>query len=125
MRVLRTVTIEYSAETKNPLANTSASTPARRHMMPATECSMTTLRNVTFVFRDRSSASGFSIRKEMRVDERVDDCLVGRIHDLELDAHADPAIAPGDASFGVDVLLAAGHAEPHFDFRCRVERACS
>src|SRR5438270_10235799 len=59
----------------------------------------------------------------MRVDEVVDDRLVGRFDRLELNAHADAAIAPRDASFGVDVTLGAGHAEANLDLRARVERA--
>ena len=37
----------------------------------------------------------FSVAEEVRVDELVDHRLVGRINDLELDAHAHAAIAPG------------------------------
>ena len=59
----------------------------------------------------------------MRVDEVVDERLVGRLDRLELDAHADAAIAPGDASFGVDVPLRPGHPEPHLDLRAALERA--
>ena len=40
MRVLRTVTIENSAATKKPLAHTSVSSPASRHSVAASECSM-------------------------------------------------------------------------------------
>ena len=39
----------------------------------------------------------------MSVHEVVDDRLVGRIDLFELDAHADAAVAPGDAALGVDV----------------------
>ena len=39
----------------------------------------------------------FSVGEEVRVDEVVDDRLVGGVDLLELDAHADAAVAPGDA----------------------------
>src|ERR1700704_6100130 len=58
----------------------------------------------------------------MSVDERVDDSLVGGLDLLELDAHADPAVAPGHASFSVDVPLGPRHAKTHFDFGGAVER---
>src|SRR5476649_1528918 len=110
MRVLRTVTIENSAATKKPLARTSASSPASRHSVAASECSM-------------SEILRFSVAEEVRVDEVVDDCLVGGIDDLELNAHADAAVAPGHVPFGVDVLLRSGHAEADFDLGGAVERA--
>src|SRR5262249_27113273 len=42
---------------------------------------------------------------------------------LELNAHADAAIAPGHAPFGVDIALGARHPEPDADFRAGFERA--
>ena len=51
---------------------------------------------------------GFAVREEVRVDEVVDDRLVRRIEGLELDAHADAAIAPRHATFGVESRLAPG-----------------
>src|SRR5712691_7587006 len=59
----------------------------------------------------------------MRVDEVVDDRLVRRIDPFELNAHPDAAVAPGDASLAVDVLLRAGHAEANLDLGAAVERA--
>src|SRR5712692_7367960 len=47
----------------------------------------------------------FSVGEEVRVDEAVDHLLVGRLDLLELDAHADAAVAPRDAPLAVDVLL--------------------
>src|SRR5438128_3267707 len=67
--------------------------------------------------------SGFSIAEEVRVDEVVDDPLVGRVDLLELDAHADAPVAPRDAAFAVDVFLGPGHPEPDLDLRAAVERA--
>src|SRR3954466_16005453 len=110
MRVLRTVTIENSAATKKPLAQTSASSPASRHSVAASECSM-------------AGILRFSIAEEVRVDEVIDDRLVGGIDDLELDAHADAAIAPRHVPLGVDVLLRSGHAEADLDLRRTLERA--
>src|SRR4051812_12625180 len=110
MRVLRTVTIENSAATKNPLAQTSANRPASRHRVAASECSM-------------AGILRFSVAEEVRVDEVVDDRLVRGIDDLELDAHADAAVAPRDVSLCVDVLLRSRHAEAHLDLRGAVERA--
>src|ERR1700687_4841747 len=65
----------------------------------------------------------FSIGEEMGADERVDDGLVGGLDLLELDAHADAAIAPGRAALCVDIALRAGHAEPQLDRRGLVETA--
>src|SRR2546427_9811574 len=59
----------------------------------------------------------------MCVDELVDDGLAGGIDLLELDTHADAAVAPGDAPFHVDVLLGTRHAEPDLDLRSAFERA--
>ena len=59
----------------------------------------------------------FAVREEMGVDEAVDERLAGRVDLVELDAHADAAVAPGDVTLGVDVALRAGHAEPHLDRR--------
>src|SRR5436190_18760861 len=67
--------------------------------------------------------SGFSVAEEVRVDEVVDDPLVGRVDLLELDAHADAPVAPRDAALAVDVFLGPGHAEPDLDLRTAVERA--
>ena len=67
--------------------------------------------------------SRFPIGEEVRVDEVVDDRLVGGIDFFELHAHADAAIRPRDAAFRVDVALAAGHAEADLDFHVDVERA--
>src|SRR2546423_812071 len=110
MRVLRTVTIENSAATKNPFAATSANRLTSRHSVAASGCPM-------------SEILRFSVAEEVRVDELVDDRLVGRIDDLELDAHADAAVAPRHVPFGVDVLLRSRHAEAHFDLGAVVERA--
>ena len=41
----------------------------------------------------------------MGVNEAVHDGLAGRVDLVELDAHADAAIAPGDVPLGVDVAL--------------------
>src|SRR5215471_3766428 len=109
MRVLRTVTIEYSAATKRPLAPTSATSPASRHSVAASDCSM-------------AGILRFSIAEEVRVHEVIDDRLVGRIDDFELHAHADAAIAPRHVAFRVDVLLRPGHAEANLDLRSAVER---
>src|SRR6188474_831846 len=109
MRVLRTVTIENSAATKNPLAKTRARTPARRHRTPATDSSIGYPQQVTVAktatkTRKRDSAAAarhsgakhaslrseglavfvfswlrFAVRKEVRVDEVVDDRLIGGI----------------------------------------------
>src|SRR5207253_777876 len=46
-----------------------------------------------------------AVREEVRVHEIVDERLVCGIDGLELNAHADAAFVPGDASFGVDVVL--------------------
>src|SRR5262252_9453739 len=110
MRVLRTVTIENSAATKRPLAPISAASPASRHSVAASDCSM-------------AGILRFSIAEEVRVDEVVDDRLVGGIDDFELHAHADAAIAPRHVPFSVDVLLGPGHPEPDLDLRAAVERA--
>src|ERR1700733_3235551 len=110
MRVLRTVTIENSAATKNPLAHTSATRATSRHRVAASDCSM-------------SEILRFSVAEEVRVDEVVDHRLVARLDELELDAHADAAVAPGDVPLGVDVLLRPGHAEPDLDLGVVVERA--
>src|SRR5205085_12207480 len=67
--------------------------------------------------------SGLAVAEEVRVDEVVDDRLVRGIDFLELDAHADAAVAPRDAPFGVDVFLRSRHAEAHFDLGAAVERA--
>src|SRR5947208_10359589 len=106
MRVLRTVTIENSAATKNPFANTRARTPAGRHTISA-----------------MPQMLRLSIAEEVRVDEVVDDRLVRGLDRFELNAHADAAIAPRDVSLGVDVALGAGHAEADLDLRARLERA--
>src|SRR6185295_13206061 len=109
-RVLRTVTIENSAATKNPLARTSASTPASRHRFSPSESSMPlTLR--------------FPVAEEVRVDEVIDDRLVDLVDDLELDAHADAAVAPRDLAFGIDVLLRPRHPEADLDLGAALERA--
>src|SRR5258708_38340758 len=110
MRVWRAETIESSAAPKNPLPNTSASNPASRHSVAASEYSIAELLR-------------FPVAEEVGVDELIDDRLVGRIDFFELDAHADAPIAPRDAPFGVDVALRARHAEPHFDFGAVLERA--
>src|SRR5437762_13065410 len=67
--------------------------------------------------------SGFSVAEEVRVDEVVDDPLVGRVDLLELDAAADAPVDPRAAALAVDVVLGAGHAEPDLDLRSAVERA--
>src|SRR6187397_1912219 len=53
----------------------------------------------------------------MGVDEAVHDGLAGRVDLIELDAHSDAAIAPGDVTLRVDVALQSRHPEPHLD-RC-------
>ena len=58
-----------------------------------------------------ASCLGFPIRKEVRVDEGVDDSLVCGIDRLELNAHAHATIAPRDVPFRVDVALRSGHPE--------------
>src|SRR3954471_13760658 len=70
-----------------------------------------------------SGLLGFAVREEVRVDEVVDDRLIVRFDFLELDAHADAAVAPRHAPFRVDVALRSRHAEPHLDRRSGVERA--
>src|SRR5947209_6760807 len=110
MRVFRTVTIENSAATKKPFANTSANSPASRHIVAASECSM-------------AGILCFSVGEEVGVDEAVDHLLVGRLDLLELNAHADTAVAPRDASLAVDVLLRARHAEADLDLGAQLERA--
>src|SRR5437773_6944057 len=62
---------------------------------------------------------GFPIRKEVRVDEGVDDSLVCGIDRFELNAHAHATIAPRDVPFRVDVALRTGHPETDFDLRAR------
>src|SRR5262245_58238403 len=150
MRVFRTVTIANSADTKNPLAKTSAVMPASRHRTPASDGSITVLRESLYQMPPRrhedheelifdgknlvffeeknfvffvTSWLRFSVRKKVCVDEVVDDRLVRRIDVLELDAHADAPIAPRDLAFRVDVPLRSGHAEKDLDFRHAVERA--
>src|SRR5439155_10501347 len=72
----------------------------------------------------RAPCLSFPIRKEVRVDEGVDDSLVCGINRLELNAHAHATIAPRDVPFRVDVALRSGHPETDFDLRARFERAC-
>src|SRR5262245_57648437 len=48
----------------------------------------------------------------MSLDELVDGGLIGRIHLLELQAHADAAVAPRDARLDVHLSAARGQAEP-------------
>src|SRR5260370_40606088 len=110
MSVFRTVTIENSAATKKRSASTSANSPASRHIVAASECSM-------------AEILCFSVGEEVRVDEAVDHLLVGRLDLLELNAHADAAVAPRDAPLGVDVLLGPRHAEADLDPCARLERA--
>src|SRR3954451_4486146 len=110
MRVFRTVTIENSAATKNPFAHTSANRPTSRHSVAASDCSM-------------AGILRFSVAEEVRVDEVVDHRLVGGFDDLELDTHADAAIAPRDVPFGVDVLLRSRHAKAHPNLGAAVQRA--
>jgi serine/threonine-protein kinase len=64
-----------------------------------------------------------SIGEEMGVDEGVDDGLVRGLDLLELDAHADTAVAPGHETLGVDIALRPRHAKAHLDLRGAVERA--
>ncbi len=59
----------------------------------------------------------------MLVDELVDRRLIGRFDLLELQAHADPAIAPGDARLRFDVALRSGQPEAHPHLRSLLERA--
>src|SRR3954466_1570181 len=73
--------------------------------------------------RTRDGGLGLAIREEVRVDEIVDHRLAGGIDFGELNAHADTAIAPGDASSGADVALGSRHPASHLDVRVRVERA--
>src|SRR5262245_7203967 len=70
----------------------------------------------------RPHALGFPVGEEVRVDEVVDEALVAGFNALELDSHADAAIAPGHASVGVDVALRPGHPEADADLRAGVER---
>ena len=49
----------------------------------------------------------------MLVDELVDRRLIVWFDLLELQAHADPAIAPRNPGFGFDVALRSGQPEPH------------
>src|SRR5947208_2330915 len=109
MRVFRTVTIENSAATKKPFASTSANSPTSRHNVAASECSM-------------AEILCFSVGEEVRVDEAVDNGLVGRLDLLELNAHADASVAPRDAPLAVDVLFRPGHAEADLDLGVRLER---
>ena len=44
----------------------------------------------------------------MPVDERVDGVLIGWCDALELDAHTDPTIAPGDTGFDIQIALPPG-----------------
>src|SRR5688572_28138870 len=127
MRVLRTVTIENSAATKNPLANTSARTPARRHKMSESASSIRVLRGhcskrshetaktATKARNHESDRLCFSVGEKVGVDEVVDDHLVGGVDLSELNAHADAAIAPRDLAFRVDIALGSGHTEPDLD----------
>src|SRR5437899_9494939 len=59
----------------------------------------------------------------MLIDEVVDDRLMRGVDLLELNAHADAAVAPRDVPFRLDVALRPRHAEPDLDFRPRFERA--
>src|SRR5438128_10673972 len=133
MRVLRTVTIENSAATKNPLANTSAIRPARRHMtsmrtshwaIAVIESPLVQLDNPIAQLPDYSITRvlGFSIGEEVGVDEVVDERLRGRIDGFKLDTHTDPTIAPRDTAFGIDVAFRSRHAEANLDFCAGVER---
>src|SRR5262245_29449051 len=72
---------------------------------------------------DRLMALSFPVGKEMRVDEVVDEGLVGRLDALELHAHADAAIAPRHPAAHVDVTARSGHPEPDLDSRAGVEGA--
>src|SRR5262245_16403598 len=69
-----------------------------------------------------SRGSGFPIAEEVRVHEAIDLILTGGVHLLELNAHANAAVAPGHASFRLDVAFRAGHAEAHLDLRAALER---
>src|SRR5688500_20393319 len=74
--------------------------------------------------------SGFSrtaclaIREEMRLHELVDGRLGGSIHLGELQAHADAAIGPRDARFGVEVASSAGKPEARLYDRADFLQAC-
>src|SRR5262245_36321117 len=59
----------------------------------------------------------------MRVHEVIDERLAGGLHRLELNAHADALVVPGDAAFGVDLARRPGHTEAHFDPGAGLERA--
>src|SRR5712692_2140667 len=119
--------MENSAATKKPLANTSARTAQRRHRMAV----ITSLACVNGLppesplphYQFRDNALGFSIAEEMRVDEAVDGGLAGTFDRLELNPHADAAIAPRDASLGVDVALRSRQAKADPDLRACLERA--
>src|SRR5580692_9960607 len=65
----------------------------------------------------------FSVREEVRIDERVDHHLVGGVDRLEPDAHAEAAIVPCHVALGVDVPLGSRHAEPDHDPGSAVEGA--
>ena len=68
------------------------------------------------IYRSVAQAASGQARRfgeEMPVDECVDGVLVGGGDALELQAHPDAAVAPGDPGLGVDVALgrrAAGSA---------------
>src|SRR5688572_17473793 len=127
-----------SAATKNPLARTSASTAMRRMLTSRTGLSMEPpalmlLERLPFTVNrspsdgERQTVNGerlaFSAAEEMRVDELVDEALIGRLDLVELQPHAVAAIAPRDSSFGVDVALRSGKAEPDSNPGAVVERA--
>ena len=59
----------------------------------------------------------------MLVDELVDRALRCGVDFLELKPHADAAIAPGHARFGLDVLGRPGKTEACAHFRAWRERA--
>src|SRR5258706_3649273 len=58
----------------------------------------------------------------MRVDEVVDDGLIGRVDLFEFDAHPDAPVAPGHTPFGVNVTLRTRHAEAYSDSGAGIER---
>src|SRR5205085_10217803 len=65
----------------------------------------------------------FSVAEEMRVHEVVDDRLMRRFDVLELNPHADAAVAPRDVALRVDVALRPRHPEADLDLRSRFQRA--
>src|SRR5262245_32314056 len=123
MRVLATAAMGNSAATEDPVATTSAITSARRHSTSTNESSITCTSCGYEPYKKATyRGSGAAVGKEVGVDEAVDERLLVWLHLVELDAHADAPIAPGDVAFGIDVAFGARHAEPDFDGRVGRQR---